>query len=58
MRKVLFIDRDGTLIIEPPEQPVEVEDTSLEGMRPLALRANRIGPTGKLRRAGRETAAR
>ncbi len=43
---------------EPPEPPVEFEDDALDGMQPLSLRANRMGPTGKLRRAGREPAHR
>ena len=46
------------LVVEPPppppEEPVEIADLSLDGMQPLSLRANRIGPTGKLRRAGSE----
>ena len=49
------------LIVEPPqapEEPIEYEDEALDGMQPLSLRANRIGPTGKLRRAGREPAHR
>jgi len=43
---------------EPPEEPEEYEDEALSGMQPLSLRANRIGPTGKLRRAGVEPANR
>ena len=49
------------LIVEPPvepDEPVEYEDEALTGMQPLSLRANRIGPTGKLRRAGAEPANR
>jgi hypothetical protein len=45
------------LIVEEPEEPdepVEFADAALDGMEPLSLRANRIGPSGKLRRAGHE----
>lgn len=43
--------------IEPPK-PVEFEDSTLRGMQPLSLRANRIGPSGKLRRASHDPANR
>jgi hypothetical protein len=43
---------------EPPEEPVVYADDVLDSMQPLSLRANRIGPTGKLRRAGHEPANR
>lgn len=48
------------LVIEDPEPPVEevYEDEVVDGMQPLSLGANRMGPTGKLRRAGSEPAAR
>jgi len=45
------------LIVEKPpepEEPIELEDVGLDSLQPLSLRANRIGPTGKLRRAGHE----
>jgi hypothetical protein len=50
-----FIGFTVALIVEPPpppEEPIEYEDEALDGMQPLSLRANRIGPTGKLRRSG------
>ncbi|HLJ54172.1 MAG TPA: hypothetical protein VKT77_03980 [Chthonomonadaceae bacterium] len=43
---------------EPPPEPEEFEDEALDSMTPLSLRAQRMGPTGKLRRAGREPAHR
>lgn len=43
---------------EPPEEPIEYADEALDNMQPLSLRASRIGPTGKLRRAGHEPANR
>jgi hypothetical protein len=49
------------LVVEPPpepEEPMEYGDVSLDGMQPLSLRANRVGPTGKLRRAGSEPVRR
>jgi len=56
-----FIGFVIALIVEPPpppEEPVEYEDSALDGMQPLSLRANRIGPTGKLRRSGGERVTR
>lgn len=52
-----FIGFVIALIVEPPEEPeepAEVADASLDRLQPLSLRANRMGPTGKLRRAGSE----
>ena len=49
------------LIVEEPEEPPEpeeFEDETLDAMQPLSLRANTIGPTGKLRRASGEPLAR
>lgn len=41
------------LVVEEPEEPVEIADAAIADLAPLSLRANSIGPAGTLRRAGR-----